>query len=110
MHHNVLRGDISRRMGLARWSQAQARLAASGADLILCGHDHQEGSGMIGGGVVVSTASTLCTRTRGHRAQAYNVVTIAPDSISVQHMRWDAAAREFKSGDLARYGRVNRPG
>ena len=110
MHHNLLRGDISRRMGLARWKQAQERVAASGADLVLCGHDHQEGSGVIGGGVVVSTSSTLCTRTRGHRAQAYNVVTIAADSISVQHMRWDTAAREFQPGDLARFARMRRPG
>src|SRR5260370_19193627 len=41
MHHNVLRGDISRRMGLARWRQAQRRIAASGADVVLSGHDHQ---------------------------------------------------------------------
>src|SRR5256886_1469868 len=32
VHHNVLRGDISRRMGLARWRQAQRRIVASGAD------------------------------------------------------------------------------
>ncbi len=42
VHHNVLQGDISRRMGLARWRQAQQRIVESGAELVLCGHDHQE--------------------------------------------------------------------
>ena len=41
VHHNVLRGDISQRMGLARWRQAQRRIVESGADVVLCGHDHQ---------------------------------------------------------------------
>src|SRR5204862_4362974 len=42
LHHNVLRGEISRRMGLARWRQAQRRIADSGADVVLGGPDHQE--------------------------------------------------------------------
>jgi 3',5'-cyclic AMP phosphodiesterase CpdA len=39
-HHNVLRGAHSRRMGLANWRSASRRLLASGADVILCGHEH----------------------------------------------------------------------
>jgi predicted phosphodiesterase len=46
-HHNVLAGGLSRRMGLARWRSAHKRLLATGADVILCGHDHQEGAGQI---------------------------------------------------------------
>ncbi len=56
LHHNVLRGDISKRMGLARWRQAQRRIVASGAEVVLCGHDHQEGAELLAGRVVVSTA------------------------------------------------------
>ncbi len=95
-HHNILRGAISRRMGLARWRAAQQALARSGADLILCGHDHQEGIGTLDGGVVVSTASTFTDRTRGHRASAFNVVTIDDREIAVHHRCWDRAAREFR--------------
>ena len=40
LHHNVLRGQISNRWGLARPLEAQQRLVASGAELVLCGHDH----------------------------------------------------------------------
>ncbi len=106
VHHNVLRGAISQRMGLARWRQAQRRLRATGADLILCGHDHQESSGQIDGTVVVSTTGTLTSRTRGRRPSAYNIVTVDDDSISVQHLRWEEDLRRFKPSDQARYGRV----
>src|SRR5213083_726048 len=49
VHHNVVRGEISRRMGLARWRQAERRIVDSGAELVLCGHDHQEGAEVVDG-------------------------------------------------------------
>ena len=106
VHHNVLPGAISRRMGLARWDRAQQRLRASGADLILCGHDHQEGAGQIDGTVVVSTAGTHTGRTRGKRASAFNLVSVTQDSIDIQHMRWDRSQHGFLPADLARFGRL----
>jgi len=109
VHHNVLRGDISRRMGLARWRQAHQQLRATGADLILCGHDHQESSGQIDGSVVVSTTGTLTSRTRGQRPSAYNVITVDSESITVQHYRWDEGILSFTPSDQSRYGRIRRP-
>jgi len=44
VHHNVLRGEMSQRMGLARWKRAQRRIIEAGTDVVLCGHDHQEGA------------------------------------------------------------------
>ncbi|MGE0441909.1 MAG: metallophosphoesterase, partial [Gemmatimonadales bacterium] len=95
MHHNVLRGEISRRMGLARWRQAQVRLAECGVDVILCGHDHQEAVATLGGRVVVSTASTHTSRTRGHRPSAFNLVEISTETIAVRHNSWNRPARRF---------------
>ena len=109
VHQNVLRGDISRRMGLAHWRRAHERLRATGADLILCGHDHQESSGQIDGTVVVSTTGTLTSRTRGQRPSAYNVITVEPDSITVRHYRWDEGITSFTPSDQSRYGRIRRP-
>lgn len=109
LHHNVLPGEVSRRMGLANWRRAQREIRASGADLVLCGHDHQEGSGQIDGVVAVSTAGTLTPRTRGGGASAFNVVTIDDQAISVLHMRWEKEHQRFKPSDLARYGRM-KPG
>ncbi len=105
LHHNVLPGLISRRMGLARWRRAQQQVRASGAELVLCGHDHQEASGQIDGTVVVSTSGTLTLRTRGGGPSAFNVVSIDEHSISILHMRWDRKLLQFKPSDLARYGR-----
>lgn len=106
MHHNVLPGAISNRMGLAHWRRAQRQLVATGADLILCGHDHQESSGQLESRVVVSTAGTHTDRCRGNRASAFNVITVDETSISVQHLRWETEERRFKPSDMARYARV----
>jgi 3',5'-cyclic AMP phosphodiesterase CpdA len=108
LHHNVLRGAISQRMGLAHWRDAQLRLKATGADLVLCGHDHQEGSGQIDNTVVVSTSSSLTPRTRGRRPAAFNIVRVMDDAIEVQHLRWENDLHRFKPSDLARYARPRR--
>jgi 3',5'-cyclic AMP phosphodiesterase CpdA len=106
VHHNVLRGDISGRMGLARWRQAQRRIVASGAELVLCGHDHQEGAELLEGRVVVSTASTLCRRTRGGRPGSFNFVTIEPTAIHITFFRWDRAAGKFRASDTTAFARA----
>ena len=105
MHHNLLRGQISRRMGLAHWRRAQERVVASGADLVLCGHDHQEGAALLADRVVVSTSSTHTARTRGHRPSAFNVVAAGRDTISVTHYLWDCAGGRFGPGAAARFPR-----
>lgn len=106
LHHNVLRGDISQRMGLAHWSSAQRRLDATGATAVLCGHDHQEGAGQLPRGTVVSTASTLSDRTRGQRPSVFNVVRIDVDAVQVEHWRWDRAADEFRASDSHAFARA----
>lgn len=108
LHHNVLPGAISRRMGLAHWRRAQLQLLATGADLVLCGHDHQEATGQIDSTLVVSTSGTLTLRTHGGGPSAFNVVTVDDEAISILHMRWDRKLLQFKPSDLARYGRVRR--
>lgn len=109
LHHNVLRGEISRRMGLARWKLAQRRLRDCGADLILCGHDHQEGTGQLDGVVVVATSSGHARgRIRGGRPAAFNLIAIDDGSIEVQHLRWQAGERRFIAGGEARFGRMVR--
>ncbi|MGH7560954.1 MAG: metallophosphoesterase family protein [Gemmatimonadales bacterium] len=105
LHHNVLRGEISRRMGLARWKRAQRRLESIGADVVLCGHDHQEGAGQIGR-VVVSTASTHTERTRGQRAAAFNVIRVDPDAVDIRHHRWDSGLGRFASAGFSKFARA----
>jgi len=108
LHHNVLRGELSQRMGLARWKQAQQRIAASGADVVLCGHDHQEQADVLMDRVVVSCAGTLSTRSRGHRPSVFNRVTIEEGAIQVEFYRWDQDRGLFRRSDTYTFPRSRR--
>jgi 3',5'-cyclic AMP phosphodiesterase CpdA len=110
LHHNVLRGEISQRMGLSRWRTAQQRLLALGADVILCAHDHQEGAGQIDGVLPVSTTGTHTTRTRGKRPSAFNVIHVDKQAVHIVHYRWDPAAGTFQPSTESVYARQRRPG
>jgi 3',5'-cyclic AMP phosphodiesterase CpdA len=107
VHHNVLRGDISQRMGLSRWRQAQRRIVTCGADVVLCGHDHQEGADVLGGKVVVSTTGTLSTRSRGGRPSCFNFVSIEPTAVQVTFFRWEAERRKFRASDTFAFARAS---
>jgi predicted phosphodiesterase len=96
---------LSRRMGIARWRQAQRRIATSGADVVLCGHDHQESAEMLGS-VVVSTAGTLSTRARGARPGSFNFVTIEPSAVQVTFFRWEGERRRFQPSDTLAFART----
>ena len=98
MHQNLLRGRISGRMGLAHWRQAWRNVMATGADLVLCGHDHEESTGTLPNGTVVATSGTHTPRTRGDRSSACNLIIADASSIVVRHYAWDARARGFQSG------------
>jgi len=106
VHHNVLRGEISRRMGLARWRQAQRRILASGAEVVLCAHDHQEGAEMLGDRVVISTASTVSTRARGGLPASFNFVTIEPTAVQITFFRWDRERGRFQPSDTFAFARA----
>lgn len=108
-HHNVLPGELSRRMGLANWRSAYRRLLATGADVILCGHDHQEGAGQIEGTLAVSTSGTHSARSRGGRPSVFNLVTIEPGAVHIQHFRWALRTREFSRSDSFSFARAGAP-
>ena len=108
VHHNVLRGAISQRMGLARWRTAQRRIVESGADVVLCGHDHEEGADVLEGRVVVSTTGTLSVRTRGGRPSCFNFVTIEPSAVQVTFFRWEAEGGRFRPSDTFAFARARQ--
>lgn len=100
IHHNVLRGELSRRRGLARWKQAQRRIVSSGAEVVLCGHDHQECAELLDGRVVISCAGTLSARMRGDRPSVFHRITIDERSINAELYRWDGDRRVFRRSDV----------
>jgi 3',5'-cyclic AMP phosphodiesterase CpdA len=108
-HHNVLPGELSRRMGLANWRGAQRRLLATGADVVLCGHDHQEGAGQIESSLAVSTSGTHSHRSRGGRPSVFNLVTIDAGAVHIQHYRWALRTKEFTRSDTFSFARAGPP-
>jgi predicted phosphodiesterase len=104
-HHNALRGGLSRRMGLANWRAAYARLVKTGADVLLCGHDHHEGAGQIHGSLAVSTAGTHSFRTRGGRPSVFNLVRIDANAVHIRHYRWEVSSRQFLTSDMNSFAR-----
>jgi 3',5'-cyclic AMP phosphodiesterase CpdA len=108
VHHNVLAGGTGR-MGLARWRSAHRRLLATGADVILCGHDHHEGAGQIEGSLAVSTSGTHSYRQRGGRPSVFNLVTLDEHSVHIQHYRWMPDKRHFIPSDKASFARKGPP-
>ncbi len=108
-HHNVLAGGLSRRMGLARWRSTHKRLLSTGADVILSGHDHQEGAGQIQGALAVSTSGTHSSRVRGGRPSVFNLVKIDPQAVHIQHFRWVSGDRQFIPSDTFSFARRGPP-
>jgi 3',5'-cyclic AMP phosphodiesterase CpdA len=108
-HHNVLPGGVSRRMGLARWRSAYRRLLRTGADVILCGHDHQEGAGQIEGALAVSTSGTHSSRVRGGRPSVFNLIRVDDRAVHIQHFRWESSGRKFLRSDTFSFARSGPP-
>ncbi|MDZ4865503.1 MAG: metallophosphoesterase [Gemmatimonadota bacterium] len=109
LHHNVLPGVLSHRWGLARPEAAQRALLTLDADAVLCGHDHTEGAGQIDGRLVVSTAGTHSTRTRGGLPSAFNLITIEATHIAVTHYAYARDAGTFRRADTSQFVRRRVP-
>ena len=78
-------------MGLANWRSAYRRLLATGADVILCGHDHHEGAGPDRGRPGGEHSGTHSFRTRGGRPSVFNLVKMDDRAVHIQHYRWESA-------------------
>lgn len=98
LHHNLLRGQRSNRWGLASRALGVTSAAATGADLVLCGHDHEdriEHPMAAGRRFVVSCANTLSNRVRGGGPSSLNVIDAEAKTIAVTPWTWNGAAQTF---------------
>jgi 3',5'-cyclic AMP phosphodiesterase CpdA len=105
LHHNVLRGSISGRVGLVAARRVHERLRAIGVDLVLTGHDHEEATGTVAGTVAVSAAGTHSSRSRLGRPGVFNTIRLDRNTIAITHYRWEAADRRFAPGQTVRFPR-----
>lgn len=106
MHHNPVAGEISKRLGLAHSAYVLDRFAELRVDLVLCGHDHQEAIHFVereSHGIVVSTAGTITTRSRGGRPTSVNAIRIDERGIAVRTLVWDVARHDFVAGSERRF-------
>lgn len=100
-HHNLLRGDLSRRWGLAKRADAINDALGTGADIVLNGHDHQTRIEEIALGgakkLVVSHTASFCERTRGGLPAAFQEIEVEPSRMIVRSCAWSDAAKDFEA-------------
>jgi len=97
-HHNLLRGDLSRRWGLVNRADGIGEALQTGADLVLNGHDHQtriEAIELMGRKMVVSHSTSFCERTRGGLPAAFQEIEVEAKELRVRACVWDADGRDF---------------
>lgn len=97
-HHNLLRGDLSARWGLVQRSAGIRAAHATGADLVLNGHDHQtriEPVELDMRRMVVSHSTSFCERTRGGLPAAFQEIEVVPEALTIRACVWDREAADF---------------
>lgn len=101
MHHNPVKGELSKRHGLKNTKAILGAFAEMHVDLVLCGHDHQEAVHYIEHtkrGTIISTAGTISNRSRGGRPSSVNSIRITPTEIEVATMLWSETEANFVAG------------
>jgi 3',5'-cyclic AMP phosphodiesterase CpdA len=108
MHHNPMRGEISRRYGLNGAEDLLEAFADMGVDLVLCGHDHQEAVHRVtrnGRAFTVIVAGTLSSRSRAGRPGAVHEVAISAGSMRITPRIWSPASRTFLESEVVTFPR-----
>jgi 3',5'-cyclic AMP phosphodiesterase CpdA len=108
MHHNPMKGELSQRHGIKHTNRVLGFFAELQADLVLCGHDHQDAVHYIEHtkkGTVISTAGTVSNRMRGGRPSSVNSIRITPDQIEVSTLVWSQSDGAFVPGPAKCFAR-----
>ena len=98
LHHNLLAGKLSRRWGLTSRAAGIDDAAATGCELVLCGHDHEarvEAVERNGRRFVVSQVNTISDRSRGGRPASFHEVSWDAAQLTVRRQEWSASAGDF---------------
>lgn len=110
-HHPFDEPHAGAAFGRARpGPEAVEQLACEGIDVFLTGHLHVTFAGPtakrynVGGrsAIIVEAGTATSTRVRGE-PNAFNLLRIEPQTISVEHLVWDASARIFTRGEMQRF-------
>jgi 3',5'-cyclic AMP phosphodiesterase CpdA len=104
MHHNLIPGERSGRNGLVRCAGAQKRVLDTGADIVLCGHDHHDHVDLLHG-VTVVTTGTISSQVRYKRPPGFHRVAFDNKAITVELYRWEATRRIYHRSDVYAFAR-----
>jgi 3',5'-cyclic AMP phosphodiesterase CpdA len=108
MHHNPMKGELSRRHGVVNTKRVLGAFARLGVDLVMCGHDHQEAIHYVEHtrkGTVISTAGTVSNRSRGGRPSSLNIITLVDGAIEISTSIWSGDEGGFVAGPQRQYAR-----
>ncbi len=108
VHHNVVPGELSQRWGLTRHEAMLDAIVATGADVVLSGHDHQEKVVHVqrpAGAFVASTAGTLSNRSRGARPSSLVTVLADANFLEVTPHMYDPGSATFHATNATRVPR-----
>lgn len=98
LHHNVLKGRLSNRWGLTSRAGGLDDVAATGADIVLCGHDHESQVEQVeraGRQYVVSQVNTISNRARGGLPISFHEIAWDATQVRVARQSWSEAAGDF---------------
>lgn len=114
IHHNPVKGENTGRHGLANTKEALRSFSALGAELVLCGHDHQEAIHTVeetAPGLIISTAGTISNRVRAGRPSSFNLVETGDSELRITTYSWQTSGfRPSKQQTFARPAASNRAG
>jgi len=99
LHHNVIRGVLSNRWGLARPLETLDAIAALAPDVVCTGHDHEERAQVTSrptGDLLVSTANTLSSRARGRRVASLNLIEADSSHVRVEIWHYQPESGAFR--------------
>jgi 3',5'-cyclic AMP phosphodiesterase CpdA len=98
LHHNVLRGRLSNRWGLTARERGLDEVAATGCEVVLCGHDHEAQVEQVERGgrrYVVSQVNTISNRSRRGRPVCFHEIAWDAAHVGVTRHEWSAVAGDF---------------
>ena len=108
VHHNVLKGKLSNRWGLTARERGLDDVAATGCEVVLCGHDHEAQVEQVERGgrrYVVSQANTISNRARGGRPMSFHEIVWDAARITVTRQEWRAASGDFEAAQSWSFAR-----
>jgi len=113
-HHPFIPPPKERIHGIVHGApRALAEMEKHGIDMLLAGHLHMGYSGdvrthheAVKRSILSVQAGTATSTRRRNEPNAYNIIKINPDHVTIQVRKWDARAGAFENGDRTHFSKI----